>query len=260
MQGDKRIRDSIQMERQSAFRPIEKSLQVPLRRGISGEIDKGQGELRFLIVDVCSLGAIGIAEVIKSKWKDAVISHARTGHELKTLLLASTWDMVLMEIDLADQCGIEFMMWAKSVSPGVRILAMSSGEESEQGMRALRAGSAGYFHRGAAQEDFFRAVEQVLGGRRYISRKLADTLARNIDTPPLPDSAESNQVLTSREAQVMQAIACGQSVKQIANALGISAKTVGTCRRRILKKMQFRNDADIVKFRWSKNGKIALYQ
>ncbi len=207
-------------------------------------------------MDSCSLGAIGIGEILRSKWKEATVSHARCGHEITELLLSGPWDLVLIEIDLADESGLDLVVRARTLSPGVRLLAMSSGEESVQGLQALRAGSAGFLHRGGSAEDLLKAVEQVLAGRHYLSRRLADTLARRVDMQG-SNQIDADRLLSPREAQILEALAQGESIKFIGRRLEISPKTVSTYRRRILEKMHFRNDADIVKYWWSKNA-VAL--
>jgi DNA-binding NarL/FixJ family response regulator len=212
-----------------------------------------EGCIRVLIVDRCSLGAIGIGEILKSRWKDAMVSQARSGNEIESLLLTGEWDIILVDIDMADQSGLEFMMRARTMFPGVRLLAMSSGEESIQGMQALRAGSAGFLHRGGSAEDLLKAVEQVLAGRHYVSRRLVETLARRVDKHR-PSGEEAEPVLSPREEQILQALAQGESIKYIARRLEISPKTVSTYRRRILDKMHFQCDADIVKYWWAKGG------
>ena len=221
--------------------------------GQTRKLDSREGVIRVLIVEICSLTALGIGEILKSRWKGATISHARSGHELKALLIRGTWDIVLVEMDLAPQSGLDLLTWARALSPGTRMLAMSSGEESVQGMHALRAGSAGYFQRGSPADDFLKAVEQVMNGRPYISRRLAETLSRSLDLPKA-DLGELDRMLSTRERQILQALADGESIKEIGKRLKISPKTVSTYRRRILEKMHFRNDADIVKFWWAKSG------
>jgi DNA-binding NarL/FixJ family response regulator len=167
------------------------------------------------------------------------------------------WDVILIEIDLADQCGLDFLIYARRLSPGVRMLAMSSGDEAVEGPQAVRAGSAGYFHRSGSAEDLLKAIAKILEGRHYISRRLADALARNVDAPH-PGSEGLDHTLSPREAQILGALANGESIKKIGGTLGISPKTVSTYRRRILEKMRFRNDADIVKYWWSRRRMVAL--
>jgi len=205
---------------------------------------------RILVVDPCSLGAIGIAVILKSRWKKAEIHHTRFAREAESLLVEQTWDLVLVEMDLADRTGLDLIIWAKTTSSELRLLAMSSGDESVRGVQALRAGSAGFLNRSGSEEDLIKAVEQVLGGRHFISKRLVDTLARRMDGPR-PNSGELGGVLSVRESEVFRALAEGEGIKQIGSRLKISPKTVSTYRRRILEKMHFRNDADIVKYQWA---------
>ena len=229
----------------------------PYRSFRQGRAAESGGRIRVLIVDSCGLGAIGIGEILKSRWKEAAVSHARSELEIQTLLQPGRWDIVLVEIDLAEQSGLELVTRARAASPGLKMLAMSSGDESMQGLRALRAGSAGFLHRDGSAEDLLKAVEQVLAGRHYLSRRLADTLARRVHGQgQRPEGEETDQILSPREAQILEALAQGESIKYIGRRLDISPKTVSTYRSRILEKMHFRNDADIVKYWWAKGGVV----
>lgn len=204
-----------------------------------------------MIVESCSLAAIGMGEILKMRWPAALIRHVRSGAEMQESLRHEKWDVVLIEIDLPDRSGLDLVAWARSAAPETRLLAMSAADESARGLLALRAGSAGYLRRGGPLEDLGNAVAAVLAGRRFIGRQLADTLARTVGQPK-PDWGRFEQGLSPREMQILQALAKGERIKGIGAALAISPKTVSTYRARILTKMHFRNDADIVKYWWAK--------
>jgi len=227
----------------------------PQNEGLRKAIGK-EDALSILVVDSCSLGVIGIAVILKSQWKNAKVQHSQFAHEAESLLTEHDWDLVLVEMDLADRSGLDLIEWARTAVPGLRMLAMSSGDEAALGLQALRTGSAGYLNRNGSEGDLLKAVDQVLAGRHFISRRLVDTLARRIDAPK-PHSGDAVTVLSARESEIFHALAEGEGIKQIGKRLKISPKTVSTYRRRILEKMHLRNDADIVKYRWGRD-RVAL--
>ena len=223
----------------------------PFRKSVTKE-----DALCILVVDPCSLGAIGIAMILKTRWKNAKIHHSPVAHEAESLFIEQEWDLVLVEMDLDDRSGLDLIAWAKTVAPRLRMIAMSSGDESRRGLQALRIGSTGYLNRNGSEEDLLNAVEQVLMGRHFISRRLVDTLARRVGAPR-PQPGDELTVLSSRESEIFHALAEGERIQYIGRRLKISPKTVSTYRRRILEKMHLRHDADIVKYCWERE-RVAL--
>jgi two-component system invasion response regulator UvrY len=112
-------------------------------------------------------------------------------------------------------------------------------------VRALRQGAAGYIDKRSAPEELVGAVKKVLSGGRYVSAALAERLATEVQgeaQKPLHDS------LSNRELQVMRLIATGKSLKEIADDLSISVKTVGTYHTRLLQKLGMKSDVEITRY------------
>jgi DNA-binding NarL/FixJ family response regulator len=120
---------------------------------------------------------------------------------------------------------------------------MSVHDEIEYGLRALRCGAAGYVSKRASGDVLAKAVRQVLSGGKYVSDSLAQRLASEIGAP-----AASHEKLSDREIEVLRRLAAGQTVKEIAFDLGLSSKTVHTFRARVLKKLNLRTTADLVRY------------
>ena len=113
-------------------------------------------------------------------------------------------------------------------------------------LRALQAGATGYVVKRSAAKEVVDAIRAVSKGNRYLSRQLADTVIDQV----LNKSAASDplQRLSSRERQVLQMLAEGYAVSDIATALSLSPKTVETYRARMMEKLDIRDFASLVKF------------
>jgi DNA-binding NarL/FixJ family response regulator len=117
--------------------------------------------------------------------------------------------------------------------------------EEQFARRALKAGAAGYLTKESVPEELKEAVRKVVAGGRYVSATLAEKLAVDLrggaDTP-------LHELLSDREFQVLRMIASGRSVKDIAEELSLSVKTVSTYRARILEKSGMKTNAELIRY------------
>jgi DNA-binding NarL/FixJ family response regulator len=130
----------------------------------------------------------------------------------------------------------------KHEKPKLPILMLSMYPEEQYAVRALKAGASGYLTKESAPEELISAIRKVSRGGKYVSSSLAEKLAVYLET-----DAEKpvHETLSDREYQVMLMIASGKTVKQIAEELSLSVKTISTYRTRTLIKMGMKNNAEI---------------
>jgi len=117
--------------------------------------------------------------------------------------------------------------------------------EGQYARRALKSGAAGYLTKESVPEELKEAVRRVQAGGRYVSASLAENLAfdlrRAADTPV-------HELLSDREFQVLRMIASGRTVKQIADEIALSVKTISTYRARILLKTGMKTTAELIRY------------
>jgi two-component system invasion response regulator UvrY len=124
-------------------------------------------------------------------------------------------------------------------------MVLSLHPEEQYAVRAFRAGAMAYLTKQTAPEELARAVTQVLTGRRYVTASLAERMAGSLNMNPIgPD----HHTLSGREFEVLVLLAQGQSVKNIAQSLTLSIKTVSTYRARLLDKLQLTTTAELIRF------------
>jgi DNA-binding NarL/FixJ family response regulator len=172
----------------------------------------------------------GFQVVAEAGCADEALQHARTMHI----------DLILMDINLRSGAnGIDLTAQFHAAFPEIAILILSMHDKAEYVMQSIQAGARGYVLKDAPGQDIVRAIETVISGGIYYSAALAKTLSR----PMLPGF-----LLTSRERQVLQHIAHGESNKQIARALDLSVRTVETHRLNIKRKLGIDGQAELIKF------------
>lgn len=122
---------------------------------------------------------------------------------------------------------------------------LSTHSEDEFAVRSLRAGAAGYLMKQSAPKELIAAIRKVHDGGKYISESVADKLVSSLNTSTGQDPHES---LSDREYQVMWMIALGKTLRQIAEELSLSEKTVSTYRTRIMEKMDMKKNTELVRY------------
>ena len=200
--------------------------------------------IRVLIVDDHAVVRQGLKALLREDPGIGAVGEAATAGEALDLLHQQSWDVVVVDISLGEQSGLELMRQILAVRPKLPVLVLSMHPAEQYAVRVLRAGAAGYIEKGCAPEELIEAVLVAAAGKRYVSGKVAEMLAIEL----VSDGAEPHERLSDREHQVFLLLASGRAVSQIAEDLHVSVKTVSTHRARILDKMQLRNNAELMQY------------
>lgn len=201
--------------------------------------------INVLIADDHPVVRRGLKNILSSASDIAVKGEASNGKELLEYLKVEDVDVILLDITMPQMDGLEAIGRIKTEYPEVAVLVLSMNPEEIFGLRALKLGASGYLNKDSAPEQLVSAIHRVASGKVFVSPLLADTLATHMSkgTASLP-----HERLSNREYQVMIMIARGESLKQIANELSLSVKTISTHRFNILQKMKLENNAQIVSY------------
>lgn len=198
--------------------------------------------IRILIVDDHKMFREGLKQILVKHSDMRVIDEAGNGQEALEKILRLKLDVVLLDITLPGKSGPDLLSEIKKNKPELAVLVLSMHPEDQYAVRMMKAGALGYVTKESAPEELITAIRKVSTGGRYISTKLAEEMAVALDsnTPKLP-----HQLLSNREFQVMRMLASGKSLKEIADELFISEKTVTTYRARVLEKMHLHNNVEL---------------
>jgi two-component system invasion response regulator UvrY len=197
---------------------------------------------RFIIADDHVVVRAGVRRILLEQFPQAVIGEAANGQEVLEAVRTGAWEMLILDIGMPVRSGLEIIPELRRLAPGLRILVLTMHAEEQFALRLLKSGVAGYVTKERASEELVLAVKKILGGGKYVSDILAERIAVALDTSvdKLP-----HETLSDREFQVMRMIAQGMSVAEIADALSLHVRTVGTFRRHILRKLNLKSTQEI---------------
>ncbi len=201
--------------------------------------------LRILVVDDHAIVRDGLKQILADKFPHTVFGEARNGQEALDLLAKEQWDVVLLDLSMPGRGGLDVLSEIRTVQPQTKALVLTMHPEDQCAVRVLRSGASGYLTKQSASEELVNAVLKVLNGGKYLSASLSAVLAATLCAEP---EQAPHETLSDREYQVMRLLATGNSVKEIALELSLSVKTISTYRTRVLKKLNFKTNADLIRY------------
>ncbi len=200
---------------------------------------------RILVVDDHAILRQGLKQVLAEEFSATVIEETGTGQGALEKLRSQRWDLMIADINLPDRSGLDVIKEAKAAQPLLPVIVLSIYPEDQYAVRALKAGAAAYLNKEAAPDELVNAVKTVTQGKRYMSPRLARELAKNATEEP---AAPPHATLSDREFQVLSLIAKGKTLKEVAETLGLSSKTVSTYRARLMAKLSLPTTASLIRY------------
>jgi DNA-binding NarL/FixJ family response regulator len=210
-----------------------------------GEADK----LRVLIVDDHALFRRGLQMVLEGEPDVEVAGEAADGHEAVLKAQELMPDVVLMDVRMPGQSGIQATREIRDLLPHTQILMLTVSDEEADLYEAIKAGASGYLLKEIPTEEVPEAIRAVVSGQSRISPSMASKLLNEFVT--MTKRAEARRMtrvprLTEREMEVLQAMARGLNNRDIAKELYISENTVKNHVRNILEKLQLHSRMEAV--------------
>lgn len=187
----------------------------------------------------------GVVRILTEAPDLTVVGAASSGDELVGLILQGLRPSVAL-IDLQMPAGgLDLVARLHELRPELRLLVYSMHPEQQYAVRCLSAGASGYLGKGCPPQELIDAIRTVADGRRYISETVAEVLATYVIDGPVERPHER---LSNREYEVFRRLAGGESSGEIAEALGLSVKSVSTYRARVLEKLHVARNADLTRY------------
>ena len=201
--------------------------------------------IQVLLADDHAIVRAGLKELLEDTGDMTVAGEATNGQEVMAQIRKRDFDVAVLDMTMPGRSGIELIKQVKDEKPKLRILVLTMHSEEQYAVRALKAGASGYLTKEAAADQLVDAIRRIAGGGAYVSPETAERLA--LAASPRAESAP-HTLLTDREFQVLQMIAGGRTVGEIARRLSLSVKTVSTHKTRILQKMGLANQAELIRY------------
>ena len=201
--------------------------------------------LRIAIVDDHQIVRAGFREMLADELDFEFAFEAATGEEALAGLRAHDTDVLLLDLSLPGQSGVDVLRAARQRHDRLRILVLSGFPEERYALSMIRNGADGYLCKDCTREELVGAIRTVAQGRRNLSPRTAELLARELTGET---SAAPHEKLSDRELQVFLRLARGESVSDIGGALHLSVKTISTYRSRLLEKLGVASNAELATY------------
>jgi two-component system, NarL family, invasion response regulator UvrY len=200
---------------------------------------------RVMIVDDHETVRRGLKEIFADAFPKMEAGEATHSREALELILTQDWDIILLDISIPGQGGLVVLEEMKRLRPSIPVLVLSAYSEEEFAIRSLKLGASGFLNKSQTSDVLVEAAKKVMSGGKYVSSSLAEKLAFNLGGSAV---RAPHEALSIRELQVLQMIAQGKAIKEIAAELGLSEKTVSTYRSRIATKMDLSTNVALTRY------------
>jgi DNA-binding NarL/FixJ family response regulator len=206
--------------------------------------------IEILIVDQHALVRKGIRALLEAQPDISVAAEAGTYAEAVQALELHHADVVVADIAMGGpapgQDSIDLVAQVRAVQPHARMIVLTMRTENAYASRALRAGADGYVTKDATPELLVAAIHRVLSGSPYLSPNVAESLA--LQSVRQDETARAQSRLSKRELMIFNLLARGNSISDIAHQLALSTKTVSAHKINVLRKMNLRSVAELVRY------------
>lgn len=198
-------------------------------------------KINIIVVDDHEMFRSGMESLLKKNIDFEVHLGVGSGSELDRVLSEGPIDIVLLDISLSGESGLDILQQLQVNYPEVKIIMLTMHEEIQYVKESLRKGAMGYLLKESGEKELFEAIYNVHHGKRYFKNKISDLLINDISAP------SSEQLLSDRELMIVRMVADGKITKEIADELFISVRTVETHRSKIMKKLNVSNASEMIR-------------
>ncbi|MBE7942532.1 MULTISPECIES: response regulator transcription factor [Ramlibacter] len=198
--------------------------------------------VKVAIVDDHAIVRAGLKQFLSEMVDLRVVGEAASGREAIDLVRTTEIDVLIMDLSMPGQSGIDALAMIRAKAPDVGILILSGYPEEQYAVNLIRQGASGYLNKECEPMEIVNAIRTIALGRRYISPSVAELIAQQLNRK---EGSAAHDLLSEREFQVFLKLAKGETAGEIANALSLSVKTVSTYRTRLMEKMGLASNSDL---------------
>ena len=198
--------------------------------------------IKIGIVDDHAIVRSGLKQFFSDFVELRVMGEAASGREAIDLVRSTELDVLLMDLSMPGQSGMDALAMIRAKAPDVGILILSGYPEEHYAVNLIRQGASGYLNKACEPTEIVDAIRVIAMGKRYITSGVAELLAQQLNKS---NDLAAHEQLSEREFQVFLKLAKGETAGDIAKALSLSVKTVSTYRTRVMEKMSLVSNSDL---------------
>jgi DNA-binding NarL/FixJ family response regulator len=207
--------------------------------------------IKVILVDDHQLVRDGIRSLIKDAKNIDVIEEASDGYELLEKLKTTKPDIIVLDVSMPRLSGIETTKKITQEFPDVKVLVLSMFTSEEYIFNAIKAGAKGYLPKNTSKKELLEAIYSINAGNEYFSDSISNIILKSYikKTKTNDDySGKKQNVLSSRELEILTLFAEGNTNQEIAEKLFLSIRTVESHKNHIMQKLELKTTVDLVKF------------
>lgn len=204
--------------------------------------------IRILIADDHTIVREGFRSLLEAEEGMDVVGEAADGRSAVRLARDLQPDVVIMDVRMPELNGIEATRQVVAENPNVKVIGLSMHLEKQFISEMLKAGASGYLLKDCPSEELVMAIKAVKQGKMFLSPAVAGKVVENFVVRRDGQESTAFTSLTEREREVLQLIAEGNSVKEIAGLLHLSVNTIHTHRKNIMEKLDLQSTAALTKY------------
>ncbi|HRY31999.1 MAG TPA: response regulator transcription factor [Bacteroidales bacterium] len=203
--------------------------------------------IRIILVDDHQIVRDGIRSLLEGNEHIIIAGEASGGSELTALLSATAADIILLDVSMPGESGIDICRRIKTTNPEIKVLILSMYSGEEFIVQSLLAGASGYLPKNTSREELLNAIARVHQGEVYIGHSLSETYINSL-MRKAQARQEAADLLSRRETEILRLCAEGLTNKEIADSLYISTRTVESHKTHIMQKLDLKTVADMIRF------------
>jgi len=155
-------------------------------------------------------------------------------------------DVIVVDIGMPLMNGLEAALRLKQLIPTTKLIFLTMNEDPDLAAEAMRRGASGYLLKSSAASELIRAIQMALKGKTYLTAQIARKLQKSFANNPQPRARA--KALTPRQREVIQLLAEGKSMKEVADVLNVTPRTVAFHKYRIMDELNLRTTAELIQF------------
>lgn len=193
--------------------------------------------IKVMVVDDHPLVRVGITTVVNQQPDMRITAEADAGPQAIELYRQHRPDVLLMDLRLRGDSGVQITAAIRAEFPGARVLVISNYDGDEDIRQALEAGAAGYLFKSVVEDELIDAIREINAGGRYVPKSVAARLLEH----------ESGTGLTRREDEILDLLGRGLHNRELGQVLGVSEDTIKTHLKRLFRKLGVSDRAEAVR-------------